>query len=125
MADQDEATKIQVRPYRVVLWSTISKDPFLFDIEVPNGLSAVVTVAHLAQIIYPQITKYEIYDRAEQVLIAQIPIGLAISSITKRLAEWLGVPMPLNAARIVRPQGDDKFDLADYFTKLREGQAQK
>lgn len=120
-----EPQTIPVRPYRVVLWSAAAPKPYLFDIEVPNALSAVVTVAHLVQLLYPQITAYEIYDREEQVLVAKIPIGLAVASTTKKLAEWVGVPMPLNAATIVRPKGDEKFDLAHYFSKLREGQQPK
>jgi hypothetical protein len=109
------------RTYRCVLHSTLAKEPFLFDIEVPNAVSAVMSVAHVAQLLYPMVTKYEVYDLAEKVPLAKVPIALAISATVKKLSEWLGIPMPLNAATIVRPKGDEAFDLAGFFKGLQKG----
>jgi hypothetical protein len=117
--NQNQPQAIPVRPYRCVLWSVNQKDPFLFDIEVPNAISAVLAVAHVAHLLYPNVTGYEIYDKAELILIAKVPIGLAVASVTKKIAEWLKIPMPLNAATIIRPKGDEAFDLAEFFNRLK------
>lgn len=111
---------IPVRPFRIVLWSVIQEKPFIFDIEVPNPISATLSVAHIAQLLYPNVTSYEVYDVTMNFsLIVKVPIALAVASVTKKIAEWLKIPMPLNAARIIRPKGDENFDLAEFFNKLK------
>lgn len=116
---EETAPKIGYRKYRCILHNSLQKDPFMYDIGAPNAVSAILSVAHVAHLLYPQVTTYEVYDLAEGALVAKVELALAISATVKKIAEWLGIPMPLNAARIVRPKGDSDFDLASYFQNLR------